>query len=242
MLTIQKSLAHLGGSERIASQLQAGSEYKINMNTNIADMPVNLKPSEKTIGSNPNDASKRSLDINEVLNSFIEIVDEMIREKGLAPTGFHIIEPGGIYCLSFDPGESYLEFLERILLICRARDLDFGLLIIPSLDLKRKLPGKLTDTEGSRLLIQVAFVVEDRHGQRIEKVLPVLRDVAGNLTGFGEYSAEFPDPIGRKYPRFMPNQLPTLAERMAARSALMIRGIKLNHQKLDAANKQAAQN
>ena len=212
------------------------------MNTNISDLPVKQISDRTANGTNSKNASKRCLDINEFLNSAIMIADEMIREKGLVATGFQVIEPGGLYYLSFDPGENFRDFLENILLICRARDLDFGLLIVPSVDPNKIPAGKLTDDEWGRRMIQVALVVEDRHGQRIEKVLPVLRDAAGKFAGFGEYSTAFPDPIGRQYPRFMPDHRPTRLERGAARAALMARGIILNHHELDAANKRAAKN
>src|ERR1039458_6740065 len=158
---------------------------KATMNTNISDLPVKPASDGTATGANPKNASKRCLDINEFMNSAIMIADEMIREKGLVATGFQVVEPGGLYVLCRDPGENFRHFLENILLICQAPDLDFGLLIVPSVDPNKRLAGKLTNSEWGHLMIQVALVVEDRHGQRIEKVLPVLRDAGGKFTGFG---------------------------------------------------------
>jgi hypothetical protein len=210
------------------------------MNTTTAKPQIGSKPAAKANGSGHDAAGNRPVDITEMFNSYITCMEETIRKYGMAPTGFHAIEACGLYVLSFDPGEIYEDFLTNVRLLCKARDLDAGLLFVPGFDGKRMPAGELSDREKGRYLVQVAVVAEDRQGRRLERTLPILRDAAGNFTGFGEDSTENPDPSKKELPRFMPEQRPTASERMKIRATLLSRGVGISHEALDAANRKAA--
>ena len=160
-----------------------------------------------------------------------------MRKHGEAPACFLAIESVGLYTFGFERGEIFEEFIQNVLLLCRARDLEAGILTCAAARGK-VLDPKLSLREVHCLTTQVGFVAENRQGQRIEKALPIIRDAAGNFTGFGEYTAEKPDPLVRKFPKPMLDRRPTASERLAARTALTNRGIILNHDVLDAAKDQ----
>jgi hypothetical protein len=190
-----------------------------------------MNPTNTPSNGNP---AKRPIELDALLITCVQASEKGMRKHGEVPACFFAVESCGLYIFGFERGEIFGEFLENVLLLCRARDLDAGILTI-SAGRGKSIDPKLSMRELHRLTTHVAFVAENRQGQRIERILPIIRDDAANFKSFGEYNAEHSNPLGLKFPRLMPTCPPTAPERMAARAALTQRGILVKHEMLDAA-------
>lgn len=179
------------------------------------------------------------LSAQNLLKMGLQACEQSMRKHEGSPSGLYIFEPAGTYWLEFDAWEMDGLYIDNAVQLCRARGPQAIIFVNASVKMNvlEALQSKTKDLY--RRLAHIVLVCENNRGERAEKAVPVIRDARGKFMKLGTYSAENPDTYKQVFPRFLPDQPVSEADRLVARATLHARGIILDHDTLDAGNRRA---
>jgi hypothetical protein len=162
--------------------------------------------------------------LDKLVATGVLVAEAALRKHGKSPSLFIGFVSEGMFPFTFDEGEDFTEFIRNVKLICRARDVEAGILFYGACFIN-PLEHRPSRPDPCLRIDVVHLVAESREGQRLEKYLPVIWDAAGKFKGFGEASTAPAYSKLPPFPRLMPERRQTEFEQAQARLALLTKGI-----------------